>query len=393
MKQKKQNKNDEKSHCIQKRIQIRSLKISLLVILFAIIFFSPFISAHATDHLPTGCEVALKLDFGNESATPTGVEQNWKSYSILALLVSSSLLAAIYIIGKSIDNPSLVARAKTDLIQVGVTAIMLVFLYSFLTTICLIDMRELGFDFSSPFEGARNYFDYARTQALKSYLESTNSIMIITGLSSMSINSPTFLSLGTFLQIGIYFKPFAGYGIAIGTLNWFASLVMLSYSLMTGFIIVLDSIQLYFLNLILPAGVVLRCFSPTRDFGGVLISLSIGLFIFYPLLFSFSYMIINKQSTTFQNMNWESKIYSTVAKVAALSTIPFGSTVQMIGSINADGDDTMNKMNDAFTSLGGVFLPVFILPAINWIILVAIIRELSKVLGQEVDISGLARMI
>jgi len=373
-------------------------------ILFALLFLfilSNLLSAEliSPENLPTGCEVATKLDFGNQTG-PTSAEQNWKSLSFIGLLLSAALVSIIYMIGKAIDAPGLMARAKTDLIQVAVTGIALVLLYGILSGLCTIDAREFGFGFSSFFDGANKYFEYSRASALSAYLSAAKSIMEISALSSISVNSPDFLDFGTFLKIGLYLKPFAGYGVTIGAINWFASLVLLSYSLVTGFMIVLNAIQVYFLNLLLPTGIVLRCFSPTRDFGGVIIAISIGLFVFYPILFSFSYMIVsikeNKADLTppsLPDTDWSTKVDWAVAKILIYSSIPFGNVGIMLNSLSTDGDRVMDDLLDAYGEVSKTILPIYILPAINWIILAAIVRELSRVLGQEVDISGLARMI
>lgn len=378
-------------------IKTRSISILSLTLLFLIASSNSIYAQSNTNqnNVPNGCEVALLLDFGNQSSSAIGVEQNWKSLSLIGLLVSFFLLVVAYLIGKSLDSPQLIARAKTDMVQLAVTAIMLGVLYSILLFICSIDASQFGFNFTSFFDGARMYLEYSRASALNAYLKCTNAMMIITGLSTFNINNPNFIDLGAFLHIGVYFKPFAGYGITIGALNWFASLVQLSYSLTTGFIVVLDAIQLYFLNLLLPAGVVMRCFSPTRDFGGVLIAISVGLFLFYPLLFSFSYMIIGQPDPNvgLPDMDWESEINSAVVKAVALSTVPLGSLITIYTSLFGRGGEAIDRLNGAYEATGGVILYVFILPAINWIILAAIVRELSKALGQEVDISGLARMI
>jgi len=370
-------------------------------ILFVLLFFfilSNLLSAEliSPENLPTGCEVATKLDFGNQTG-PTSAEQNWKSLSFIGLLLSAAFVSIIYMIGKAIDAPGLMARAKTDLIQVAVTGIALVFLYGILSSLCAIDAKEFGFGFSSFFDGANKYFEYSRAYALKTYLEATNSIMEISALTSFRINSPNFIDLGTFFKLGVYIQPYAGYGVTIGAINWFASLVLLSYSLITGFMVVLNAIQTYFLNLLLPAGVVLRCFSPTRDFGGILIAISIGLFVFYPLLFSFSYMMISKGGELsppgLPNMDWEGKINWAVSRAIIVSSIPLGSAVQLIGQLSTGGNLATDSLLNAYEDVGPAILFIYILPAINWIILAAIVRELSKVLGQEVDISGLARMI
>jgi len=368
-------------------------------ILFVLLFLfnlSNLLSAEliSPENLPTGCEVATKLDFGNQTG-PTSAEQNWKSLSFIGLLLSAALISIIYMIGKAMDAPGLMARAKTDLIQVAVTGIALVLLYGILSGLCAIDAKEFGFGFSSFFDGANKYFEYAGSMALKSYLECTNSIMTLTGLATLNVMSPDAIVLGNFVKIGVFLKPYAGYNIPIGALRWLANLVMLSISLMKGYSLVLNAIQVNFLNLLFPAGVVLRCFSPTRDFGGVLIAISIGLFVFYPLLFSFSYMIIGQPSTSVDmpEMNWHDKIMGQFMIFESATIAPYLLFIVMPSKIFSMGDISSNMLFDSFSSVGEVLLVVIILPAINWIILTAIVRELSRVLGQEVDISGLARMI
>ncbi|MCS7109357.1 MAG: hypothetical protein NZ903_00990 [Candidatus Micrarchaeota archaeon] len=343
-----------------------------------------------------GCDVALKLDFGNESkGTPIGVEENWKSLSFAALLASLAIIIIMYLIAKALDIPSLLARVKTDFIQVIVTALILGSLYTIVSFICFVDAREFGFNFSSFFDGARLYFEYSRNSALNTYMKIADSIMFVTGLSSISFNNPSIINAGNFFKIGVFFKPFAGYGIVIGVLNWFGSLILLSYSLTTGFLIVLDAIQLYFLNLLLPAGVILRCFTPTRDFGGVLISIAVGLFLFYPILFSFSYLIIGQKDPNIPqyDMEWDTQITKAVATLVTYSVLPLGDITVIFSSASNTADLAKKKVGEAFTDVGSTILYIYILPAINWIILAALVREMSRLLGQEIDISGLGRMI
>jgi hypothetical protein len=385
--------------------EAKGISMSSRAFIFFILLFlfnlSNLLSAEliSPENLPTGCEVATKLDFGNQTG-PTSAEQNWKSLSFIGLLLSAALVSIIYMIGKAMDAPGLMARAKTDLIQVAVTGIALVLLYGILSGLCAIDAREFGFGFSSFFDGANKYFEYCRQLALKTYLDSANSIMVISAFSSFSVNTPEFLRFGNYFSIGIFLKPYAGYGLMIGAINWFASLVLLSYSLVTGFMVVLNAIQVYFLNLLLPAGIVLRCFSPTRDFGGVLIAISIGMFVFYPLLFSFSYMITaiaeNQAELTppsLPDMDWYPQVRAAVATALVYSVIPFANVVVLLRALSSSGNIAITALLNAYGEVGQTILPIYILPAINWIILAAIVRELSKVLGQEVDISGLARMI
>ncbi|MEM3369411.1 MAG: hypothetical protein QXE90_00965 [Candidatus Micrarchaeia archaeon] len=387
------NKSDKKNYSYKLNIHLFASAITFLLLLLPFIFAQ---SQQPTEQtVPKGCEVALQLDFGNQSTSnPIGVEQNWKSLSLIGLLASFALLSIMFLIAKALDASSLLARVKTDIIQIFVTAIMLGVLYSVILVFCSVDLTQFGFADASFFDTAGKYFDYAESLALSAYLKMMNSIMYISALSRISVNAPSFLPLGNFVKIGLYTNLLSGTSVALGGLNWFSSLIMLSISLLHGYKVVLYSIQTYFLNLLLPVGVVLRCFSPTRDLGGAFIALALGLWFFYPILFSFSYMIINSpQPVSPPQLDWESSITVTILALGPLTIVPLlgGGAFLLVlsGSLNT----AVDMFNSGYIEVGKTLLPVFLLPAINWIILVAIVRELSRAFGQEVDISGLARMI
>ena len=50
-------------------------------------------------------------------------------------------------------------------------------------------------------------------------------------------------------------------------------------------------------------------------------------------------------------------------------------------------------INGPIVGIGQVALAAFILPAINGVIFVAAVRDLSRLLGQEVDVSSLSRIV
>jgi len=359
----------------------------LPVLFLSILFISSVSFAQSS------CEVATNLNFSS-SGTPTSADSNWKTLCIVGLFIASLLTAMIFMLGRALDNQSLINRAKTDLYQIMVTAAILVVFASFISGLCAIDATQFGLTAPSLFDASRSYFLYAQSVAFNSYISTVNSIMLLSGLSSLYVKGEP-IKIGAYIGIGMDMRPFAGFTSALGALNLLSNLTMLSVSITSGFITILNAIETWFLNLLLPAGVVLRCFTPTREFGGVLISIAIGLFIFYPLLFAFSYMLIGQLPPLPlpDTGGWLEFTLSELAIFSSTSILPFGLIVTTLGQMLFIGGMAGDSIAEAFTQVGGALLPVFILPAINWIILVSIVKGISRVMGEEVDISSLTRLI
>ncbi|VVB73404.1 Uncharacterised protein [uncultured archaeon] len=348
----------------------------------------------ASVYAQSACDVVNKLDF-NQPSSPLDAGNNWKTLCLAGLLISSFIISLMYMLGKTMDNQALLNRAKTDINQVLVTAGMLVVFAAVMNALCALDARAFGLNTPSLFSAARSYFAYSQSVAFSSYMDTTNAIMLLSGLSSLYVNSADAVPLGLYIKLGIALRPFSGFAAAMGALNFVSNLTMLSVAITSGFIMILNVIETWFLNLMLPAGIVMRCFTPTRDFGGVLISIAIGLFVFYPLLFALSYMILGQPAAVGMpdSGGWFETILGQLALFTASSVIPYGLLATLIGQLLMMGDLAGNSVGQAFGNVGASLLPVFILPAINWIVLVGIVRGMSRAMGEEVDISSLARLI
>jgi hypothetical protein len=357
-------------------------------VLFALMLLAVSVYAQSA------CDVVNKLDF-NQPSSPTDSGNNWKTLCLAGLLISSFIISLMYMLGKAMDNPALLNRARTDINQVIITAAMLVVFAALMNALCALDGTAFGLKTVSLFDSARSYFAYAQSVAFNSYIDTTNSIMLLSGLASLYVNSADAIPIGLYIKMGLALRPFSGFSAALGALNFVSNLTMLSVAMTSGYITILNVIQTWFLNLMLPAGVVMRCFTPTRDFGGVLISLAVGLFVFYPLLFGLSYLLLGQPDPVGMpsSEGWFEPIIGQLAIFTASSVIPFGLVASVLGQLLTMGDLAGERVATSFGNVGASLLPVFILPAINWIVLVGIVKGISRAMGEEVDISSLARLI
>jgi hypothetical protein len=246
---------------------------------------------------------------------------------------------------------------------------------------------------STIFSATESYFKYAGDIALRAYAKTTAAIMTVSAYGGFYVQSDA-VPLGLFYKMAASFSPFAGLGVATGALQYLANLVLLSISITKAFSVVTEVIFHSFLNLLLPSGIVLRCFTETRELGGILISLSIGLFIFYPLMFSLSYLMINQaQGVDISSVNWYNPVIAYALIYSSASIFPMGQFSVSPDSIILVTNSTSDIIFSALEDVGATLLPVFILPALNWIIIAMLVRNISSALGAEVDISSLARMV
>ncbi len=362
------------------------IEIRRKTILFILLLISLSFAANS-------CDVAIKLDFAGTSGDPTAVNANWKTWSIIGLFISTGIISLVYMFGKISENAALLNRARTDFVQVIATSVLLLLFYSFLTAACNLDLRQFGVNANTMFDAAKLYFEFARDKALFSYNEAVNSIMLVSGLSSMFVNTQT-LPAGFVISLSIADNPFVGFQVVLGALQFITNLTMLQVAIATGYLDIFTVIEQHLLNFLLPTGVILRCFTPTREFGGVLIAVAIGLFIFYPLMFALSYSLIqDKGIPQLEESGWFATIIGVGASFAAFSILPFMVLILIPIELAFVGEIGANAISSAIGAAGSSLLPVFILPAINWIVIVAFVRNLSRILGEEVDISSLSRLI
>jgi hypothetical protein len=147
-------------------------------------------------------------------------------------------------------------------------------------------------------------------------------------------------------------------------------------------------------TIILPAGLILRSFYPTRKVGGFLIALSIGLYIVLPLSYVMDAMIANSYYTTLSNSSIVSLTSSANSFKGTLTGIPqvknasdYGSAISFLGTITNGISSISNYfsgiINWLISTVAYFIVYTFILPGFSLIITIISVRELSAMLGSE----------
>jgi len=331
----------------------------------------------------------------------------WLELTGLALLSSLFILVLVYMVANFLRNQQLLSWTKFELFQILGTAITVLFVVlAIVPGMCSFDMSFLGSGQTpNPYIGpgghpmnmydiVDNYFSRVESVGYLIFgymmyvIKIVNLIARMTWTSNpMGIGS-TDSPLEAASQINsIFFLMFSGY--------------VTSFLLMQFQMRMLEYLAVAVVWYLFPFGVFLRAFEPTRTFGGMLIGLSIALFLFYPIIMVFNSYIIEQTGISQElNSTMQTALADANNKVNSTGYSPDGSTKNLNLS-ELTNSTTVSKLSYGITG-GVLFLlkPVMlyaiaavVLPVLNFIVLVEIVRGSSAFFGEEIDVSNLTRLI
>lgn len=363
----------------------------------------------------------------------TGYMAPWITRSVIAVFIGFAVYVVLYLVSKLFSMPKMEVWTKYELVQVAATFLLVMVLASIVEFMC---KGSLSFFFTYPgYTPPSNMINTSYQ-----YLTETLGWEMV-GFAGVSMFSAAYNMLAnTQINLGVG-VPFIG-GISVKELSPLEGLNTLDFavsaaqsSLIAGMATTLAQYALLtytfniILGVVLPVGVLLRCFMPTRKFGGAMIGLSLGLGFLYPLLLSLNHMMVASVvptgtsfpeymksliKTTFEVLSTSVSIVSTGVTLDVLNILqdPFYAMFQFfrsggtnplapdMGSMVVD-DAVVESVSFIVSSVWLllmktvmiVVLVTAVLPLLDFIIVAAGTREFSRLLGAEVDIRNLTRML
>ncbi len=331
-------------------------------------------------------------------ATFNAVWGSWQALCFLALLASFFLLSLLYMLSNVLRISGLQAWVKVEIGQLIVSALIVILLAAIVGLLCSFDPGVLKSDYSggkSMFGEATDYLNWLR-------YENTVALYTVYGYNvvvSMVMN-PVYNSRPG--GVGVTTQPFSGLAPVSSMLVTFMSGLTLSLLLTMMQIYMLQYIQIAMLGWFLPLGVFFRCFEPTRQFGGAIIGLAIGLVLLYPALLVMNEIAVKdlfeEAATQVADTHPGNALESSNYSMLANSLPPIGAnttqqTTTMPDNYQKLEENVTNSINPAVRITFYTFVGAMLLPALNFIVLITGVREISRLLGEEVDVSNLTRMI
>ena len=348
----------------------------------------------------------------------------------IAALSMVALVSLVYIFGETAQSPRMLTWAKTEAVQVVASLVIVSILLFVLSTMCSFQVGELkefsgvssmpkiylaGAGADSLYNGAMRYVENLAALSLSNIA----SLRYDLGAYEVRTSYNTFDCSGDclFSLSSVSISPFSGNSLNLAITNNLMGLATVSYLSVIFQYFTLIYIYSGLFVLFLPMAIVIRSVPFMRHFGGALIAIFVSLYIIYPLMLVADAYIapgltLNALSgnnggavvmCARDNRNCKgSDVFSTSA-TTGITCSPAGSPpcyghnewqIEGVGR----SEDAMNGLrpNDPARAIRLnvlIFLAAIFLPAINFIVIAAFGRELSRFLGEEADLSRLGQMI
>ncbi|MFH1520572.1 MAG: hypothetical protein ABID61_02930, partial [Candidatus Micrarchaeota archaeon] len=273
------------------------ITVLLFTILLATFAFAETASDAFIDHT-TGSE---KADFE--------IINNWQALAVIALVLSSILVAIAYMIGTGFEMPELQAWAKTEFVQIITNAIIILALFATVVFVNLIVLSvayesDLGLSECNIGTGATGGVDclkavtsnYLSTQITDNIEKSAKAVLKSNTKDSawaarrLGINC---ISLVYCVQLGINMGFWGHY--ALNTDMY--AIVFEHYTNLLAFIgaqrFFVEEISFKMAPAVLAVGIVARSFFFTRKLGGLLMAIAIGCMFFFPGMYIFDWVTLD----------------------------------------------------------------------------------------------------
>lgn len=350
------------------------------------------------------------------AAGMTGGLWGWVALSGLAITSSVILLVFIYLFATLTKNASLNAYVKQEFYEVIITCMLIIFLFMGVGSMLNLKLgmflpSELLPSNVGPstniYDATGYYFDRVDTDMSGWLSENYWVNMYVDQSASIT---PYARPLG----VGLVASPMAGFAAPIKQLlyNMCMALTIAYIINYAQYVVYLFSLRA-FLSFYLPLGIFLRAFTPTRRIGGTLIGVSIAFLFVFPILYSITYAIFYNPAAgpllTFSSLSTNYFTESTGGFQDVMGGLYLNNGSDIGSSVISIISGAFGGIGTVFTNLLGSFMlgilifPIasvsiafavgFVMPAFNILLFTQTARSLSKVLGEEVDVSSLTRMI
>jgi len=401
------------------------------------------------------------LNYANPIQAVFGIlGSNWTTPILLTLLSMIFLMILMYYLSELLRDQKLKAWVRFEMFQIFLTALLAVLIFVIIHWTCTFDTQPFykwisngKYDAAAGAKGEcqdiiNKYNKLPPYCSMFSYLHKAEnygkSLYFALMLMSYTISQLSRYTVGGHpLGIGFENAPGGGFSqfanLVVVLINTY-TLSFISLYTQETFIKFLFDACLYYL---FPLGIILRSFSPTREFGGAIIGFCIASIFFYPIMFTLGQVAISQSYQPISKEDILNAINNNMVQ-NNLPEIDLKSQPQIIGEKdveklkNSGSPDAspkifledfgksstqfINTQNIILSILGGGLIFIFpysgglivawltiiiigipmitlyfimagLLPLLNFIIYIQSVAVLSSMLGSRLDITNITRMI
>jgi len=359
----------------------------------------------------------------------TGINEsiNYMGAGLIAMIL---IIALIYMGGEALNNPQLIEWSKNEALQLVFVPVIFIIIILLAGTVCDLPM-ETFFTWAPTLEGYHIGPDMSIMGAAQETLywgigqTHLTVAMIRTDLGVLNMratrNRYDNQGLG-FGMNGFSHSDFSGDYTSIGTLTMLLNLnsTFLITLVFQYFSLVFFSAAKGFFFALVPIGLIVRAIPYLRSFGGGMVALGVGLFIFYPIVIALSGLILAPVYAEMDASDAYSVYYgdgtgmSLPQMLVEVERVEAGITGDSVTSYvndypqpkvamsgqkeydtNVAGGEEMRLVNfpQFFTLTAQNFIRSVFIPTAALLVTVAFIANLAIVFGGEIDASRLVQMI
>ncbi len=366
----------------------------------------------------------------------TALFTHWVTLSFIAIILAVGFDVLLYFLNHFLSRQSAIAEFKYGLNEKFITFALVLLTFWLVQSICALNPQFLVANANPSmavgsgtniFQVALEYTLMVRNLALETY-------KLLLPINTSIMKNYTIIWNQRPAGFGVVNQPLSGVSHILFVTSTVSSPLILAILSMGTLYLLLRYILIVMLPFIYPIGVFLRCMDATRKFGGMLMALAIGLTIGLPMMFTFNALLLGgyldpAMNGLAANLQADSPIYSTTPATSPPTTStpppvrPFGNTyaqqiADSIPELGPQGTPVTTEQANAITSpspikiepgtVAGVFMwlifPIvqiivtlfiaaILFPTLDFLLLVTFVKELSRFLGDEVDISKLTQLI
>ncbi len=347
----------------------------------------------------------------------------------IATLSMFLLIALTYMFGETMQSPRMLTWAKTEAVQAFASLVIASVILFALFTMCNFQVGEVQSVFGlgampkiyqdapSPYDGGKDtiYNGAMRyTENLAAIaLANVNSLRYDLGAYEIRTSYNTFECSGIciFSLASTSVSYFGGESMNLAITNNLLGIATVAYLSTIFQFFTLSYIYNGLFLIFLPLAIVMRSIPFMRHFGGALIAIFVALYLLYPLMLVADAYIApgltaHSGSVTLCERDARACAGKDVFSSGTITGITCGLATQdpCLGfnewEIEGRGTGRASMVSLHPNTLGRaiginvlIFIAAIFLPAINFIVIAAFGRELSRFLGEEADLSRLGQMV
>lgn len=324
----------------------------------------------------------------------------------LAAVSGVGIIVISHMYAKATRNEKMLEWSKTEIIQIIISIIASVLIVQVINGFCGIHMDSIGNFFGFPstvtgniFAGAKSYLVSAADFTHKSVIAQRYYLAAFNMLDFHSLWSCDWFCL--FGASGHSVNYDAGYASVAPGVNLSFSTSLFSYLSTLNYLFILLFIDSGLVLFFLPLGIFLRSMPYMRTLGSLFIALSLSFMIVYPTVLASFSLVFDSLFIVPPLMNCYINDETKVEDIGGFTgSLDFGSYTDNVFVEDSSCSDDINPFEGAdpqefepMKFAGSAFLAGVFFPTIAMLAAIASLRFITRMLGEEIDLSRVVQMI